>query len=218
MLIADTAIGADDGALRPEDLARIGIREPRLRVNDRLVAAGVFDMPGRRPVYKFLPDQDADSLCLETVCEGIPIRLSIERRSVTVTVRDTVYTIGYFRCIGQMVVLDGATGRVKFWQEKGYSARREGIGHLLRGGSYSEKRGRAVPPGGGAITSATSLRGRSLSGISPGCSTDRRRGLRTGSTRSTALSWWPPFSPCPGRRADAGRSDRQVPERLRISM
>ena len=129
-----------DGALRPEDLARIGIREPRLRVNDRLVAAGVFDMPGRRPVYKFLPDQDADSLCLETVCEGIPIRLSIERRSVTVTVRDTVYTIGYFRCIGQMVVLDGATGRVKFWQEKGYSARREGIGHLLRGGSYSEKR------------------------------------------------------------------------------
>ena len=140
VLIADTAIGADDGALRPEDLARIGIREPRLRVNDRLVAAGVFDMPSRRPVYKFLPDQDADSLCLETVCEGIPIRLSIERRSVTVTVRDTVYTIGYFRCIGQMVVLDGATGRVKFWQEKGYSARREGIGHLLRGGSYSEKR------------------------------------------------------------------------------
>ena len=140
VLIADTAIGADDGALRPEDLARIGIREPRLRVNDRLVAAGVFDMPGRRPVYKFLPDQDADSLCLETVCEGTPIRLSIERRSVTVTVRDTVYTIGYFRCIGQMVVLDGATGRVKFWQEKGYSARREGIGHLLRGGSYSEKR------------------------------------------------------------------------------
>lgn len=49
VLIADTAIGADDGALRPEDLARIGIREPRLRVNDRLVAAGVFDMPGRRP-------------------------------------------------------------------------------------------------------------------------------------------------------------------------
>ena len=102
VLIADTAIGADDGALRPEDLARIGIREPRLRVNDRLVAAGVFDMPGRRPVYRFLPDQDADSLCLETVCEGIPIRLSIARRSVTVTVRDTVYTIGYFRCIGQM--------------------------------------------------------------------------------------------------------------------
>ena len=29
---------------------------------------------------------------------------------------------------------------MKFWQEKGYSARREGIGHLLRGGSYSEKR------------------------------------------------------------------------------
>lgn len=202
VLIADTAIGADDGALRPEDLARIGIREPRLRVNDRLVAAGVFDMPGRRPVYKFLPDQDADSLCLETVCEGIPIRLSIERRSVTVTVRDTVYTIGYFRCIGQMVVLDGATGRVKFWQEKGYSARREGIGHLLRGGSYSEKRA-GLSLQVEAITSATSLRGRSLSGISPGCSTDRRRGLRTGSTRSTALSWWPPFSPCPGRRADA---------------
>ncbi|UQT50179.1 hypothetical protein M5E87_11910 [Flavonifractor plautii] len=101
-----------------------------------------------------------------------------------------------------MVVLDGATGRVKFWQEKGYSARREGIGHLLRGGSYSEKRaGLSLQVEGYHFRDF--FEGRSLSGISPGCSTDRRRGLRTGSTRSTALSWWPPFSPCPGRRADA---------------
>ena len=74
----------------------------------------------------------------ETVCEGIPIRLSIERRSVTVTVRDTVYNIGYFTALDRWWFW---TGRLagKFWQEKGLPARREGIGHLLRGGSCSEK-------------------------------------------------------------------------------
>ena len=140
VLVADTEIGADDGELRPEDLERIGIREPRLRTGDRLVAVGAFDDPGQRPVYKFLPGQDAESLQLETVWDGIPLRLSIEPHTVSVQVRDTTYSIDYFQCIGQLVALERGTGRVKFWEEKGYSARKEGAGSLLRGGAYIEKR------------------------------------------------------------------------------
>ena len=140
VLVADTEIGADDGELRPEDLERIGIREPRLRTGDRLVAVGAFDDLGQRPVYKFLPGQDAESLQLETVWDGIPLRLSIEPHTVSVQVRDTTYSIDYFQCIGQLVALERGTGRVKFWEEKGYSARKEGAGCLLRGGAYIEKR------------------------------------------------------------------------------
>ena len=59
---------------------------------------------------------------------------------MSVQVRDTTYSIDYFQCIGQLVALERGTGRVKFWEEKGYSARKEGAGCLLRGGAYIEKR------------------------------------------------------------------------------
>ena len=42
VILADTSIGADDGGLTPEDLHCIGIREPRLRVGDQIVAVGQF--------------------------------------------------------------------------------------------------------------------------------------------------------------------------------
>ena len=41
VILATTAMGADDGNLTPEDLAVIGIRDPRLRPNDILAAVGV---------------------------------------------------------------------------------------------------------------------------------------------------------------------------------
>ena len=146
VVVADTAVGADDGALRPEDLARIGIREPKLRAGDRLAAVGRFDAPGVSPVYKFLPAQDPTDLRLDTVFQGVPVSVRMDSRAASVTVGETTCTVTYFSSIGQLVAADGATGRVKFWEEKGYSARKEGIGHLLRGGSYQAKRpGTEIP-------------------------------------------------------------------------
>lgn len=99
----------------------------------------LFDSPEAKPVYKFLPGGDSATLELSTVWQDIPIRVSIDGRAASVTVGETVYTIDYFWCIGQLVVLDGNTGQVKFWEEKGYSARKEGIGNLLRGAPFVGK-------------------------------------------------------------------------------
>ena len=66
VILADTAIGADDGGLTPEDLACIGIQERRLRTGDRIVAVGQYQTPSSRAVYKFLPSRDADRLQLQT--------------------------------------------------------------------------------------------------------------------------------------------------------
>lgn len=139
VIIADTAIGADDGSLSPEDLAHLNIRDRKVRAGDRLAAAGLFDTPDSTPVYKFLPGGDSARLELSTVWRDIPIRVSISGRETSVTVGETSYTMDYFWCIGQMVVLDGTAGQVKFWEEKGYSARREGIGNLLRGAPFVGK-------------------------------------------------------------------------------
>lgn len=139
VVIADTAIGADDGNLSPEDLSRLNIRDRKLRAGDRLAAVGLFDTPDSAPVYKFLPGGDSATLDLATTWRDIPIRVSIDSHAASVTAGDTTYTIDYFWCIGQMVVLDGQTGQVKFWEEKGYSARKEGVGNLLRGAPFIGK-------------------------------------------------------------------------------
>ncbi len=139
VIIADTAIGADDGSLAPADLERLNIRDRKLRAGDRITAVGLFDTPGAKPVYKFLPGGDSATLELSTVWRDVPIRAAIDSRETSVTVGDITYTMDYFWCIGQMVVLDGETGQVKFWEEKGYSARKEGIGNLLRGAPFVGK-------------------------------------------------------------------------------
>ena len=78
-------------------------------------------------------------LSLDVTFQGVPISVHIGDKEIVVEVREKAYSINYFVCIGQMVVLDHRTKQVKFWEEKGYSARKEGIGSLLRGGSFIAK-------------------------------------------------------------------------------
>jgi len=59
VIMATTAMGADDGGLQQEDLVRLGIRDKRLQPGDMLAAVGVFDGGDARPVYKFLRRRDA---------------------------------------------------------------------------------------------------------------------------------------------------------------
>ncbi len=139
VILATTAMGADDGGLQGEDLAVLGIRDKRIQPMDRMVAVGVFGEEDHRPVYKFLRRHDAQQLSLETTWGGTAIRVAIDPGEITVAVGETVYTITYFLTMCQCVVLERETGRVKFWEEKGYSARKEGVGNLLRGASWTAK-------------------------------------------------------------------------------
>ena len=138
VILGTSVMGADDGNLAPEDLAVLGIQDHRLHGGDMLAAVGVYQGAGVKPVYKYLRS-GAAGLSLDVTFQGMPINVKITDREISVTVQDRVYTITYFICIGQMVVLDRRTKKVKFWEEKGYSARKEGIGSLLRGGSFIAK-------------------------------------------------------------------------------
>ena len=139
VILATTVMGGDDGGLQQEDLAVLGIRDKKIQPGDMLAAVGVFGEGTMRPVYKFLRRRDAGNMTLETEWEGIPIRITVDGQEVSAAVGGVVYTIGYFMSICQCVVLDGRTKQVKFWEEKGYSARKEGVGNLLRGGSFQAK-------------------------------------------------------------------------------
>ena len=140
VVLATTAMGDDDGGLQQEDLAVLGIRDKKIQPGDMLAAVGVFGGEGAmRPVYKFLRRRDAGSMNLEVNWEGIPIQITIDGKEIAATVDGVTYSISYFMSMCQCVVLDAATRQVKFWEEKGYSARKEGVGNLLRGASFKAK-------------------------------------------------------------------------------
>lgn len=139
VIIADPALGKDDGDLRPEDLKLLGIDDKHIRPGHMLVAIGSFRNPDIKPTYKALPSGEVDTLHLGISYQGTDIEVSVGNHEAKVTIDKSVYSIRYFRSIGQIVVIDGKTGQVKFWQENGYSARKEGIGELLRGGDYTAK-------------------------------------------------------------------------------
>ena len=139
VILATTAMGADDGGLQQEDLEVLGIRDKKIQPGDMLAAVGVFDDPATRPVYKFLRRRDAGAMTLETNWEGISIRIAVDGKEASATVDGTTYAISYFMSICQCVVLSAKTRKVKFWEEKGYSARKEGAGNLLRGATFQAK-------------------------------------------------------------------------------
>ena len=139
VILGDTAIGEDDGNLRPEELKWIGVNDKKIRPGDIVLAAGLYDVEGSHAVYKHVHAGNTQRLNIQTQYEGIPISADIENDEVAVTVGNMRYSIGYFMSICQLVVLDKHTRRVKFWQEKGYSARKEGIGQLLRGNDFAAK-------------------------------------------------------------------------------
>ena len=90
VILATTAMGADDGNLTPEDLAVIGIRDPRLRPNDILAAVGVYKGPGVKPVYKYLRGGESVGLHLDVTFQGVPISVHIGDKQVAVEVREKV--------------------------------------------------------------------------------------------------------------------------------
>jgi len=139
VILATTSMGMDDGNLTLDDLGTIGIHDRKIRKGDMVVAIGVYADETVKPMYKHLRSGSNDSIRLAATYQGVPVAVTIADKKIVVDVRGKVYSISYFMCVGQMVVLDRYTRRVKFWEESGYSARKEGIGDLLRRGNFEAK-------------------------------------------------------------------------------
>ncbi len=151
VIIADNMIGNDDD-LKPEDLEYIGIKNKDIKEGDAILAVGTYSsrrMEGsisskeNDPEYKYASNYNPNGeLVLKTkrLCTDIEAEIDFGKNQVKITVNKESYYMSYFEAIGHMVVLDGITGKVKFFQERGYGYRREEIGKLLRGKAFLAKR------------------------------------------------------------------------------
>ncbi len=103
---------------------------------------GVYKNKKIEPEFKYLREHQLNiPMCLDVNYFGFHIAASIdtEKKETLIVVNDIGYKLNYYSSVGNMVIIDGTTGDIKFFQAKGYSIRNEDAGNLLRGQRYFGK-------------------------------------------------------------------------------
>ena len=141
VIIADNELGNDDG-LTLEDLKLLNISDTSIKEGDTLLAVGVYKNDKIQPIYKYGKNYSyGREMRLSVRYLGFSITADVDsgKRNLRISVDGSKYSMNYLVAVGHMVVIDGNTGQVKFFQAKGYGIRGEEIGKLLRGKSYMAK-------------------------------------------------------------------------------
>ncbi|PIE77063.1 MAG: sigma-54-dependent Fis family transcriptional regulator [Clostridiales bacterium] len=144
VIIADNALGCDDGDLTPRDLNRhFNIPQCEIAKQDAVIAISVYQNDSIAPIYKFWKSNVGLRYSLQERFLDYDIEVVIDEadKLMRIVVNGEVYQMEYLYCIGHMVVIDGKEGDVKFFQAPGYSYRNESIKPLLDGAEFSEKQG-----------------------------------------------------------------------------
>lgn len=142
VILADNDINNDDGGMNVQDLACINIKEKQISEGDALVACGVYNNPGFKPEYKYIRGNSLTTdfkLVVKYLGFNITSEILVEEKIMRISVNGVAHDLSYINSVGHMVVIDGKTGQVKFFQEKGYTVRKESIAELLHGGSFMAK-------------------------------------------------------------------------------
>ncbi len=141
IIIGDNCIGKDDANLTPESLSCMGIFDNKIQIGDAIVAVGTFG--GKEaPVYEHIKP-DYNSAILKINCnyanEDIKCSIDFKGRVINIQINKEEYLLRYINCFGHIVVLDGKTKKMKFYQTHGFTARGEGINDLLNGKEFRAK-------------------------------------------------------------------------------
>lgn len=99
VIIGDNAIGKDDGNLNSSSLKYIGIDDENIKKGDAIIAIGVYNVEGIKPVYLYQKSKDmTDTLKMETSFLGIDIGVVIDfiNKIITIEVDKQKYTMGLF--------------------------------------------------------------------------------------------------------------------------
>ena len=143
VIIADNKLGDDDGNLTGKDLETLNINDRDIREGDMLVAVGVYKNKKIEPEYKYTHVHHMNTpLKLDVNYFGFHIAAEVdtEKRQNTIQVNENIFKMEYFHSIGNVVIIDGTTGNIKFFQAIGYGVRNEEIGRLLREEPWEAKK------------------------------------------------------------------------------
>jgi transcriptional regulator with PAS, ATPase and Fis domain len=142
VIIGDNSIGRDDGNLNSKALECLGIYDGGIEKGDALIAIGIFNEAGVSPVYEILKSNHLErTFKLKTEFLDIEIGVVIDflNKIITIEVDREKFSMNYINAIGHMVILDGKTKVMKFYQSQGYTARDESLNNILKGKKYRGK-------------------------------------------------------------------------------
>lgn len=138
VIIGDTSLGLDDGSLKDSDLKKL------LGIHETILPGTAFVYIGRyleSGDIKVFNEASGNSIFIEKTIDNkqISVEINFIRKIINIKVDETEIPYYFIKSIGHMVILDGRTLDIKFYQAKGYSVRKEDIKSILNGNSYSEK-------------------------------------------------------------------------------
>lgn len=142
VLVVDNILGDDDGDMSLEDLKLLNIDDPEIRLGGSLLCAGVYRNSSIAPLYRHWSRNNGQrSMVLEGEYLGLDLHLEIdwETKRLIICLGGISYEIRFLKALANVVVVDGVTGRVKFYQDKGCTMRQEDLRDLLMGGPYQAK-------------------------------------------------------------------------------
>ena len=142
VILCDNCIGYDDGGLMPEDLSVINIYDENIKAKDMFVGIGVYNNREIEPMYRNLPnDHISKNLVLKVQYLSFQIEAAIynKERMLSIKVNGVSYDMSFMRSAAHIVVIDGVTGGVKFFQAKGYTIKHEDLRYILKGAEYRAK-------------------------------------------------------------------------------
>lgn len=143
VIIGNNNIGKDDGGFTPQDISCLGIYDDNIQTGDAIVAVGVFqEEKANLPIYKYLSNLgNVKELNLSTNILDMDISsvIDFKNKEINIYVNEDKYSMTYINSIGHIVVLDGKTKDLKFYQTHGYTARGEELNNLLQGKEYRAK-------------------------------------------------------------------------------
>lgn len=142
VLLGDNCLGMDDGKLTAKDLELLGVKE-ELSQGERIVIIGRYKDPQTKPIYTCTPaNQKGQPIQIEAVLDhGTTVKVAIDEfsRRIDILVNGNNLGMEYYYSVGCMVILDGETEALKFYQTRGYTARGEDLALVLRGQPFSGK-------------------------------------------------------------------------------
>lgn len=137
LIIGDNSLGTDDGRMDSEDLRAIGINE-YIPQKSPFVYIGIY---GENNDYKYIKNYSDNVLFLNKVLLGrnISVSINFSLKSIDIKIDEICIPYSYVKGIGHIVILDGVSGKIKFYQSRGYTVRGEDLKSILKGNNYIEK-------------------------------------------------------------------------------
>ncbi len=141
VILAYTAFGADKSGIYCDDLKSLGIELLKIEKGASLLAVGQYQTGVKGKSKIMYPEHTMDTFTMSEQFLGIQFTSKIDylNRFVEIEVCGECYRYYYNRFFNHVVILDGETKGVKFYQMGGYTMWKEDLKDLMAGKAFLEK-------------------------------------------------------------------------------